>query len=87
MRADQLEFALEEIDAVDPEPGEDERLTETIRRMQDLDGLREAAVVSWAAIDGPAAVGDSGAGAEDEEGAADKLGRAHQLLAASGDSS
>ncbi|WP_298088833.1 DNA repair protein RecN [uncultured Corynebacterium sp.] len=86
MRADQLEFALEEIDAVDPEPGEDERLTETIRRMQDLDGLREAAVVSWAAIDGPAAVGDSGAGAEDEEGAADKLGRAHQLLAASGDS-
>lgn len=84
MRADQLEFALEEIDAVDPEPGEDARLAETIRRMQDLDGLREAATGALVAVDGPGAVGD--VGAEDGEGAADKLGQAQHLLAASGDS-
>lgn len=88
MRADQLTFALEEIDAVDPEPGEDVELTETIRRMQDLDGLREAATVAWAAIDGPGAIGAAaaGAGADDEEGAADLLGRAQHALAGSGDS-
>lgn len=87
MRADQLTFALEEIDAVDPEPGEDVELTETIRRMQDLDGLREAATVAWAAIDGPGAIGAAaGAGADDEEGAAGLLGRAQHALAGSGDS-
>lgn len=88
MRADQLTFALEEIDAVDPEPGEDAELAETIRRMQDLDGLREAATVAWAAIDGPGAIGAAagGSGSGDEEGAADLLGRAQHALAGSGDS-
>ena len=88
MRADQLTFALEEIDAVDPEPGEDAELAETIRRMQDLDGLREAATVAWGAIDGPGAIGAAagGLGADDEEGAADLLGRAQHALAASVDS-
>ena len=73
MRADQLTFALEEIDAVDPEPGEDVELTQTIRRMQDLDGLREAASTAWGSID-------------EEDGAADLLGRAQHALANSGDS-
>lgn len=90
MRADQLTFALEEIDAVDPEPGEDAELAATIRRMQDLDGLREAAAVAWAAIDGPAAVGAAAAGGaaggDDAEGAADLLGRARHALSAAGDS-
>ena len=44
MRADQLSFALNEIDAVAPTPGEDEELAASIRRLQDVDGLRDAAL-------------------------------------------
>lgn len=55
MRADQLSFAIQEIDAVSPEPDEDQQVAAQIRRMQDLDGLRDAAIAALAAIDGAAA--------------------------------
>ena len=40
--ADRLKFALTEIDGVDPVPGEDEALVADIRRLSELDALREA---------------------------------------------
>lgn len=41
--ADQLRFGIEEIDRLDPAPGEDEQLTATIKQLTDLESLREAA--------------------------------------------
>lgn len=49
---DRLQFAVSEIDEVGPEPGEDVELAELIRRLQDVDALREAATVALGAIDG-----------------------------------
>ena len=87
-RADQLQFAINEINNVDPVAGEDEELVETIRRMQDLDGLRDAATTALASIDGAGAL-DTGAGAGgdfgDGEAAADLLGAAQAELAAASD--
>ncbi|MEJ5919943.1 MULTISPECIES: DNA repair protein RecN [unclassified Corynebacterium] len=81
MRADQLTFALKEIDDVDPEPGEDEELATMIRRLEDVDGLREAATQALVSIDGPSAFGAE----SDDEGAADLLGHAQQQLAGTTD--
>jgi DNA repair protein RecN (Recombination protein N) len=50
--ADRLQFALQEIDAVDPQPGEDEALVSDIRRLSELDALREAAAAARAALSG-----------------------------------
>lgn len=86
MRADQLTFAINEIDEVSPEAGEDVELAAQIRRMQDLDGLRDAAVIALSSINGPGAVADSAAGgAMDEDGAADLLGRAADELSSTED--
>jgi len=60
--ADRLQFALEEIAAVDPQPGEDDALATDIRRLSELDTLREAVAGARAALagtdeaDDPAAV-------------------------------
>jgi DNA repair protein RecN (Recombination protein N) len=62
--ADRLKFALHEIDAVDPAPGEDDALIADIRRLSELDALREAAASARAAL--------SGAG---EDAAADLMGQ------------
>ena len=51
--ADLLKFGLNEIDTVAPEPGEDEMLVGDIRRLSELDALREAAQVARAALAGP----------------------------------
>lgn len=64
MEADRLQFGIGEIDAVAPEPGEDETLVGDIRRLSELDALREAAQTARAALagpldDGPAADGGS----------------------------
>ncbi|HTX93729.1 MAG TPA: DNA repair protein RecN [Mycobacterium sp.] len=48
--ADRLQFALNEIDSVDPQPGEDEALVADILRLSELDTLREAAAVARAAL-------------------------------------
>jgi DNA repair protein RecN (Recombination protein N) len=62
--ADRLKFALHEIDAVDPAPGEDDALIDDIRRLSELDALREAAASARAALSGAA-----------EDVAADEIGQ------------
>ncbi|MDN8625749.1 DNA repair protein RecN [Corynebacterium ureicelerivorans] len=78
---DRLQFALEEIDAVSPQAGEDDELVATINRLQDVDALREAAETALVAIDGADAVGGVGG----EEPASDLIGRAQQALEAASD--
>jgi DNA repair protein RecN (Recombination protein N) len=53
LESDRLTFGLHEIDAVDPVPGEDDALVADIRRLSELDALREAAAVARAALAGP----------------------------------
>jgi DNA repair protein RecN (Recombination protein N) len=50
--ADRLKFGLNEIDSVAPEPGEDQALVDDIRRLSELDALREAAQSARAALSG-----------------------------------
>ncbi|MFD4367410.1 DNA repair protein RecN [Rhodococcus sp. NPDC058521] len=50
--ADQLTFALNEIDGVAPEPGEDESIVADVKRLSDLDSLRSAADEAHAALTG-----------------------------------
>ena len=52
--ADRLKFALGEIDTVDPRPGEDQALVAEIRRLSELDALREAASAARVALSGDA---------------------------------
>lgn len=49
---DRLQFAIDEIDAVSPEEGEDTQLVADIRRLQDVDTLREQSTVALGCIDG-----------------------------------
>lgn len=53
LESDRLTFGLNEIDTVDPAPGEDDALVADIRRLSELDALREAAAVARAALAGP----------------------------------
>lgn len=80
---DRLRFAIEEIDAVLPQAGEDDELVATINRLQDVDALREAAQTALVAIDGAEAVGAFGA--DEEEPASDLVGKAQAALASSSD--
>ncbi|QTI67414.1 DNA repair protein RecN [Gordonia polyisoprenivorans] len=41
--ADRLRFGIDEIAAIDPQPGEDDSLADTIRRLTDLESIRTAA--------------------------------------------
>ena len=50
--ADQLKFALNEIDTVAPHPGEDDGLVGDIQRLSELDSVREAAQTARAALSG-----------------------------------
>lgn len=68
--AERLTQALAEIDAVAPEPGEDERLVAEIRRLSDLDSLREAAATAHEALAGPEDNPGENAGALDALGVA-----------------
>lgn len=68
--AERLTQALAEIDAVAPEPGEDARLVAEIRRLSDLDSLREAAATAHEALAGPADNPGDGGGALDALGVA-----------------
>lgn len=74
---DRLQFAIAEIDEVSPEPGEDEELQTRIRRLQDVDTLRDAVTTALQAIDGAEAVGSYA----DDEPASSQLGQAHSALA------
>lgn len=79
--ADQLKFALAEIDGVDPMPGEDESLVADIRRLSELDALREAVAGARGALS--ATVDDLSGG--EPQSATDTLGRAVALLESSDD--
>ncbi|NUS91415.1 MAG: DNA repair protein RecN [Nocardia sp.] len=68
--AERLTQSLAEIDAVAPDPGEDERLVAEIRRLSDLDSLREAAATAHEALAGPADNPGEGSGALDALGVA-----------------
>ncbi|MHA2788908.1 DNA repair protein RecN [Corynebacterium sp. S7] len=75
---DRLQFAIDEIDAVKPEPGEDEQLLADIRRLQDVDALREAAQTALGSIDGNDDYGD-------EQSASSLVGAAESALTHSSD--
>lgn len=80
---DRLQFAINEIDSVGPESGEDVELQQTIKRLQDVDELRSAAATALGAIDGPEAAGESAA--YDAESASELLGQAQSALSSSDD--
>ncbi|TDZ78921.1 DNA repair protein RecN [Mycobacteroides salmoniphilum] len=79
--ADRLGFALNEIDAVDPKPGEDDQLTGDIHRLSELDALRDAAASARGALAGS----DSNGEADDSHSAIDRIAKAKVLLEATDD--
>lgn len=82
---DRLEFAIREIMTIDPQPGEDQQLQELIRRLQDVDELREQTVQAIAAIDGTGSLMDYGSASEESEGAASLVAQAVAVLRGSSD--
>lgn len=52
LEADRLSFGIHEIDAVAPQPGEDGAIIADIRRLSELDALREAAQTARFALSG-----------------------------------
>jgi DNA repair protein RecN (Recombination protein N) len=81
--ADRLKFGLGEIDAADPQPGEDDALVADIRRLSELDALREAAQTARAALSGAL---DDGVESADGHSAADGVGQAKSALESTDDS-
>lgn len=79
--ADRLKFALTEIGTAVPIPGEDERLVADIRRLSELDSVREAAAGAREALSGA----DADTSGADNRSATDHLGRAAALLESTGD--
>ena len=79
--ADRLQFALNEIDGVAPQPGEDDALVADIRRMSELDSLREAVQTARAALSG---ANDDG-GSVDSSSAANAVGQARSALQSTDD--
>ncbi|WP_085957922.1 DNA repair protein RecN [Corynebacterium fournieri] len=82
---DRLQFAVNEIDAVSPQPGEDEELVAAINRLQDVDALREAAETALVAIDGADGIGGVGDVGGEAAAASDLVGRAQAALEAASD--
>ena len=78
LEADRLHFGLNEIVAVDPQPGEDDALVAEIVRLSELDTLREAAATARAEL---TAELDDVAGAT----VVDSLGRARAALESTDD--
>jgi DNA repair protein RecN (Recombination protein N) len=80
--ADRLKFALGEIDTVDPREGEDDALVADIRRLSELDALREAASTARGALSGTL---DDADGGTEPASAADAIGQAKAALDATDD--
>jgi len=78
--ADRLTFALTEIDGVDPVPGEDTTLVDEIRRLSELDAVREAAAAARMALTGSDELSNDPASS-----VVGALGRAVSVLDASAD--
>lgn len=84
--ADRLDFAIEEISSIDPQSGEDTHLQTLIRRLQDVDDLKQQAVGALGAIDGVGGLADfGGAEGEDVSCASDLLGQAVSAVRGSQD--
>lgn len=71
--ADRLRFGIDEIAAVDPQPGEDDALADTIRRLSDLESIRSAAAGSHDVVAG------------DNSSLVDGLGQVRSLLESAAD--
>ncbi|ALC05787.1 DNA repair protein RecN [Corynebacterium deserti GIMN1.010] len=86
---DRLQFAINEIDEVSPEPGEDTDLVDQIRRLQDVDTLRDQAATALSAIDGAGSLSDAMGGIagfdDEQDSASDQLGQAESALIGSDD--
>jgi DNA repair protein RecN (Recombination protein N) len=82
LEADSLKLALTEIDRIDPSPGEDDALVADIRRLSELDALRDAAAEARAALAGAFDDAESNG---DSLCATDALGRAVAQLQSSDD--
>jgi DNA repair protein RecN (Recombination protein N) len=78
LEADRLSFALNEIDAVNPQPGEDDALVAEILRLSELDTLREAAAGARVALSSDEADGTGFS-------ATDSLGKARAALESTDD--
>ncbi len=76
---DMLAFGLDEIAALDPQPGEDEQLAAEASRLQATDDLRQHADVAVTALSG------SVDGFEDAPGAIGLLGQARKAMAQAAD--
>ncbi|MFE6861745.1 DNA repair protein RecN [Nocardia sp. NPDC057668] len=70
LEADHLTQSLNEIDSIAPEPDEDARIVIEVRRLSDLDSLREAAAAAHDALAGPSDTPGEGSGALDLLGTA-----------------
>jgi len=81
--ADQLKFGLNEIDAVAPQPGEDGTLVADIRRLSELDALRDAAQTARTALSSDTDNDPS----PDVVSAVDAVGQAKSVLEATDDTS
>ena len=81
LESDRLTFGLNEIDTVDPAPGEDEALVADIRRLSELDALREAAALARGWLAGP--LDDDGS---ESASAASGVAQARSTLGATDDS-
>lgn len=74
---DRLRFALDEIDAVNPSPHEDDLLIEKIKRLQDVDSLRDSASRAFQML--------TSDDVDDVSSATDLLGQAQSALSVSPD--
>ncbi|WP_045822931.1 DNA repair protein RecN [Williamsia herbipolensis] len=77
--ADRLRYALDEIDAVEPTPGEDLELAALVTRLGDLEEVRSVAAGAHAAITGQADLAGDAVDA-DAAAAIDLLGQVRTLL-------
>ncbi|AEQ06523.1 DNA repair protein RecN [Corynebacterium pseudotuberculosis] len=83
---DRLEFAIKEISDIDPQPGEDAAIQSLIRRLQDVDELREQAATALGAIDGAEALSEFGGyEGSDAVAASDLVGQAFSAVQNSSD--
>ncbi|HEY7053525.1 MAG TPA: DNA repair protein RecN [Mycobacterium sp.] len=64
--ADRLKFAIDEIAAIDPLPGEDDAIVADIHRLSELDALRDAAQTARAALAGAPEESGTSAGSATE---------------------
>lgn len=82
LEADRLQFGLGEIDSVAPQLGEDEALVADIRRLSELDALRDAAQTARVALSG-----EFDEPAQGAVSAVDSIGHAKTALQSTDDSS